>query len=141
MWKEVTMACWRYFPSNFLKVQRKTTKKFVTIVGVPAWNQTCYYPDASRKALPLEPSSARGADIIIHLWSPPRHSRSNTVDVANTLWTAKSQNRCSISSRGKRLLSCSNHRDRFWIHPGIFFFGVGGWSVKLMTRIFLVSNY
>jgi len=47
----------------------------------------------------------------------------------------------STSSRGKRFISCSNHRDRFWIHPGIFFFGVGGWSVKLTTRIYLVSNF
>jgi hypothetical protein len=141
MWKEVTMAYWRYFPSIFQKVLRKITKKFVMIVGVPAWIQTCYYPNASREALLLVSSSVLGADIIIHLRSPYRQSRSSTFDVMNTLRTAKSRDRGSISSRGKRLLSCSKHADRFWIHPKIFSYGLGGWSVKLTNHMHLVSKF
>jgi len=120
MWKEVITAYWRYFSSIFQKVLRKTTKQFVTIVGVPAWIQTCYYQNARRKAIPLVTSSVLGADIIIHLRSPYRQSRSSTFDVMNTLRTAKSRNRGSISSIGKRFLSCSKHADRFWTHTGIF---------------------
>jgi hypothetical protein len=135
------MAYWRYFTSIFQKVLRKTTKKFVTIVGVPAWIQTCYYPNASRKALSFVSWSVLGADIIIQLRSPHRQSRSSTFDVMNTLWTAKSRYHGSISSRGKRLQSCSKQADRFWIHPGVFSFGLGGWSVKLTTHVYQVSNF
>jgi hypothetical protein len=92
MWKEVTMDYWTHFPSIFQKVLRKTTKKFVIIVGVPVWIQTCYYPNASRKALQLVSSPVLGADIIKHLRSPNRQSRSSTFDEMNTLRTAKSWN-------------------------------------------------
>lgn len=77
-------------------------------VGVPAWVRTCYYMNASRKGLSLEPSSVC-ADIIILLRSAHRQSHSSTVDVVSRLRTAKPRNRGSNSTKEKRRI-CSEHR-------------------------------
>lgn len=102
------MDYWRHIPRILQKVLTKTTNIFVTKVGVPAWVQTCYHTKASREALSLEPSSVC-ADVI-HLRSSHRQTNSSTVGVVNTLRTAKSRNRGSITSKEKRMISCSEHR-------------------------------